>query len=276
MIKVALMYDFDKTLSPKDMQEFSFIPSLGFKNPKKFWEEVNVLKQENQMDSILAYMYMMLKKADAAHKPIRRSDFVALGKDVLLYPGVESWFERINEAGKQLGIEVEHYIISSGLTEMIEGTSIADKFKKIYACKYYYDENGVAKWPALVVNYTTKTQYIFRINKQILSECNDADLNHYVPQEARPVPFSRMIYVGDGLTDVPCMKLVKEYGGHSIAVYNTENMKHKKGALQLIKENRVNFTAGADYSADSEMELIVKAILNKIAAQAELERLESK
>lgn len=276
MIKVALMYDFDKTLSPKDMQEFSFIPSLGFKNPKKFWEEVNVLKQENQMDSILAYMYMMLKKADAAHKPIRRSDFVALGKDVLLYPGVESWFERINEAGKQLGIEVEHYIISSGLTEMIEGTSIADKFKKIYACKYYYDENGVAKWPALVVNYTTKTQYIFRINKQILSECNDADLNHYVPQEARPVPFSRMIYVGDGLTDVPCMKLVKEYGGHSIAVYNTENKKHKKGALQLIKENRVNFTAGADYSAGSEMELIVKAILNKIAAQAELERLESK
>lgn len=274
MIKVALMYDFDKTLSPKDMQEFSFIPALGFKNPKKFWEEVNVLKNSNQMDSILAYMYMMLKKADAAQQPIRRSDFVALGKDVLLYPGVEDWFDRINEAGRQLGLEIEHYIISSGLKEIIEGTSIADKFRKIYACRYYYDENGVAKWPALVVNYTTKTQYIFRINKQVLSESDDTELNHYVPHQDRPIPFTRMIYVGDGLTDVPCMKLVKEYGGHSIAVYNTENKKHKKGALQLIKENRVNFTAAADYSSGSDMEVIMKAILNEIAAQAELERLE--
>ncbi len=274
MVKVALMYDFDKTLSPKDMQEFTFIPSLGFKKPKQFWEEVNALKSAQQMDSILAYMYMMLKKADAAGKPIRRENFVELGKDVSLYEGVESWFERINQAGKQLGLEVEHYIISSGLSEIIEGTSIASQFKKVYACRYYYDENGVAKWPAVVVNYTTKTQYIFRINKQVLSESEDTALNHYTPESERPIPFSRMIYVGDGLTDVPCMKLVKEHGGHSIAVYSGKEKKHQKIARELVKEQRVNFMTAADYSQGSEIETIVFAILNEIAAKVQLEQLE--
>ncbi len=273
MIKVALMYDFDKTLSPKDMQEFTFIPSLGFK-PKQFWKEVSDLKNAQQMDSILAYMYMMLKKADAAGKPIRRENFVELGKDVQLFDGVETWFDRINEAGKKLGLEVEHYIISSGLTEIIEGTSIADKFKKVYACRFFYDENGVAKWPAVVVNYTTKTQYIFRINKQVLSESEDKALNHYTPESERPVPFSRMIYVGDGLTDVPCMRLVKEYGGHSIAVYSGKEKKNQKIARELVNEGRVNFMTCADYSSGSDMETIVTAVFEKIASNVKLEELE--
>ncbi|MEF9892773.1 HAD family hydrolase [Anaerorhabdus sp.] len=273
-IKVAMMYDFDKTLSPKDMQEFTFIPGLGYKNTKDFWEEVNKISKENKMDSILAYMYMMIKKSKEASKPIRKQDFKGLGKGIEYYPGVLTWFDRINAIGKKLNIEVEHYIISSGLTEVIEGTPIAKKFKKIYACKFYYDENGVATWPSLVVNYTTKTQYIFRINKQILDENEDRALNQYTEEKDRPIPFRRMIYVGDGLTDVPCMKLVKENGGKSIVVYNKKKKNAKDLAKSLIQQKRANYMSPSDYSSQKEMEKLVSKILENIQKEAELEELE--
>lgn len=273
-IKVAMMYDFDKTLSPKDMQEFTFIPGLGYKNTKDFWEEVNKISKENKMDSILAYMYMMIKKSKEASKPIRKQDFKGLGKGIEYYPGVLTWFDRINTIGKKLNIEVEHYIISSGLTEVIEGTPIAKKFKKIYACKFYYDENGVATWPSLVVNYTTKTQYIFRINKQILDENEDRALNQYTEEKDRPIPFRRMIYVGDGLTDVPCMKLVKENGGKSIVVYNKKKKNAKDLAKSLIQQKRANYMSPSDYSSQKEMEKLVSKILENIQKEAELEELE--
>lgn len=261
-IKVALMYDFDKTLSPKDMQEFSFIPSVGFKDPGQFWEAVNTFKSKNKMDSILAYMYMMLKKAEEADQPIRREDFVRLGKEIILYPGVAEWFERINEFGNQLDLEVEHYVISSGLSEIIEGTSIAKHFKKIYACKFCYNASGVAIWPATVVNYTTKTQYLFRINKGVLDESNDADLNKSTPDDLKPVPFHRMVYIADGFTDVPCMKLVKQYGGKAIAVYNDDG----SIAKSLVSDQRVDFIAPSNYIEGSEIDRIVKSILEHIAA----------
>lgn len=273
-IKVAMMYDFDKTLSPKDMQEFTFIPGLGYKNTKDFWEEVNKISKENKMDSILAYMYMMIKKSKEASKPIRKQDFKGLGKGIEYYPGVLTWFDRINAIGKKLNIEVEHYIISSGLTEVIEGTPIAKKFKKIYACKFYYDENGVATWPSLVVNYTTKTQYIFRINKQILDENEDRALNQYTEEKDRPIPFRRMIYVGDGLTDVPCMKLVKENGGKSIVVYNKKKKNAKDLAKSLIQQKRANYMSPSDYSSQKEMEKLVSKILENIQKEAALEELE--
>ncbi|MFV0552118.1 MAG: HAD family hydrolase [Anaerorhabdus sp.] len=273
-IKVAMMYDFDKTLSPKDMQEFTFIPGLGYKNTKDFWEEVNKISKENKMDSILAYMYMMIKKSKEASKPIRKQDFKGLGKGIEYYPGALTWFDRINAIGKKLNIEVEHYIISSGLTEVIEGTPIAKKFKKIYACKFYYDENGVATWPSLVVNYTTKTQYIFRINKQILDENEDRALNQYTEEKDRPIPFRRMIYVGDGLTDVPCMKLVKENGGKSIVVYNKKKKNAKDLAKSLIQQKRANYMSPSDYSSQKEMEKLVSKILENIQKEAALEELE--
>lgn len=273
-IKVAIMYDFDKTLSPKDMQEFSFIPNLGYKDPSLFWEEVGKISHKNKMDSILAYMYMMIRKSREAGNPIRREDFKALGKTIEYYDGVETWFERINAIGKKLNIEVEHYIISSGLMEVIEGTTIGSAFKKIYASKFFYDENGVATWPSLVVNYTTKTQYIFRINKQILDENEDKALNQYTDEKDRPIPFKRMIYVGDGLTDVPCMKLVKEYGGKSIVVYNKKKKSTKELAKSLIQEKRVNYMAPSDYSEEKEMEKLVTKILENIEKEVALESLE--
>ena len=273
--KLAIMYDFDKTLSPKDMQEFSFIPSLGIE-PAQFWSEVTALAESQKMDGILTYMYMMLNTANLTGQPIRRSDFVALGKNVKLYPGVEKWFRRINEYGRQHNIEIEHFIISSGLTEIIEGTTIAGEFKKIYACKYCYNASGVAVWPATVVNYTTKTQYIFRINKGVLDENNDNDLNRYTPDQLRDIPFTNMIYIGDGLTDVPCMKLVTVNGGKSIAVYGKDSEKKKATAQQLIADHRADFIAPADYSENRELDKIVKSIIDYTEARIQMERLMKK
>ncbi|MFV0379880.1 MAG: HAD family hydrolase [Anaerorhabdus sp.] len=270
--KVAIMYDFDRTLSSKDMQEFSFIPSLGYKKTSDFWNESAKLAKENKMDRILAYLYLMLRKSQEANVPIHKENFEKLGKSVELYPGVETWFKRVNEKGKELNLEIEHYIISSGLKEIIDGTSIVNEFKKVYACRFLYDANDVAVWPSLVVNYTTKTQYIFRINKQILAEDADDALNEYYDDNNRPIPFNRMIYIGDGLTDVPCMKLLKEKGGKSIVVYD----KDKSVAKSLIKSDRVNYMMKADYREDTEMEKLIFAVFENIKSVITLEEMDVK
>ena len=260
-IKLALIYDFDKTLSPDDMQAQGYIQSVGY-DVKEFWRKTNELGFANDMDPNLAYMYMMLEKAHAAKVSIRREEFVKMGKDLEFFPGVESWFDRINHIGKELGLDVEHYIISSGLHEIIEGSSIYSAFREVFACEFLYNENNVACWPKNAVNYTTKTQFLFRINKGVLDISNDFDLNKYTPEDDRRVPFRNMIYIGDGLTDVPCMKLVKVNGGYSIAVYQ----KRKRDKVKdLITHNRVNFIEPADYSEGSSLDQAVKDILCKMS-----------
>jgi 2-hydroxy-3-keto-5-methylthiopentenyl-1-phosphate phosphatase len=258
---VALMYDFDKTLCTKDMQEYTFIPSLGI-DSQDFWNESNAMAKEKKMDRILAYMYLMIDKSKIAHHPIRREDFVKLGKDVEFFDGVVNWFDRINYYGREHGIKIEHYIISSGLKEIIEGSQIKKFLNEIYACEFHYDENGVADWPLLSVNYTAKTQFLFRINKGILDISNDDELNKYVEDDERRVPFRNMVYIGDGLTDVPCMKLVKVNGGYSIAVYKK---KQKQKVEDLLRHNRVNFVTLADYGEGSELDIIIKKIIDKIS-----------
>lgn len=258
---IALMYDFDKTLCTTDMQAYTFIPNLGM-SANEFWAKASDLAEKHKMDRILAYMYLMLDEAHIHRKPIRRSDFVALGKDLELYPGVAEWFSRINRFGKEQGVTIKHYIISSGLREIIEGSSIYKEFDDVFAGEFLYDENGVACWPKNVVNYTTKTQFLFRINKGVLNISNDDDLNRFTPEEDRPVPFRNMIYIGDGLTDVPCMKLVKVNGGCSIAVYQ----KGKQAKVKdLILDQRVNFIEPADYSEGSQLDQITKDIIVKMA-----------
>ena len=262
MKKAAILYDFDKTLSPRDMEEYSLIPDLGYENPRDFWDEVTELSVRNNMDSISAYLYMLEKKYEDNGTPLTLDAFLPLGRDVELFPGVESWFRRINAYGRKAGFFIEHYIISSGMSEVIEAVPIAREFSRIYACRYYYDEQGHAKWPARIVNYTTKTQYIFRINKGVLDESDDASVNEFVPETKRPIPFERMIYIADGFTDVPCMKLVKTYGGKSIAVYNQSDTVAK----QLIKDGRANFVAKADYREESDLEKLVSQIIDHMKA----------
>ncbi len=267
---VAIMYDFDKTLCTKDMQEYAFIPTLGMTS-SAFWGEVNTMTDKEEMDNILAYMYKMVEKAREKKIPVTRKTFHEMGMKVEYFNGVKTWFERINNFGKEAGVRVEHYIVSSGIKEIIEGTEIADYFKKIYACEFLYDYNGSIQWPKFAVNYTAKTQFLFRINKGVLTiDSKSADkLNRFTPENERPVPFRNMIYIGDGLTDVPCMKLVKSNGGQSIAVYDQE--KGKEAAELLKKADRVNFVAPADYGPDSDIEVIVKSIIKKIQAVEEMQ-----
>lgn len=267
---VAIMYDFDKTLCTKDMQEYAFIPALGMSSGA-FWGEVNAMTDREEMDNILAYMFMMVEKAREKKIPITRETFRKMGMQVEYFNGVKTWFERINEFGKKCGVRVEHYIVSSGIKEIIEGTEISDYFKKIYACEFMYDYNGSIQWPKFAVNYTAKTQFLFRINKGVLTiDSKSADkLNRFTPENDRPVPFRNMIYIGDGLTDVPCMKLVKSNGGQSIAVFDQE--RGKDAAELLKKSNRVNFVAPADYGPDSDLEVIVRSIIKKIQAVEEMQ-----
>ena len=267
---VAIMYDFDKTLCTKDMQEYAFIPALGMSS-SAFWGEVNAMTDDEGMDNILAYMYKMVEKAKEKKVPITRDTFQKMGSKVEYFDGVKTWFERINAYGEKVGVRVEHYIVSSGIKEIIEGTEIARFFKKIYACEFMYDYNGSIQWPKFAVNYTAKTQFLFRINKGVLTiDSKSADkLNRFTPENERRVPFRNMIYIGDGLTDVPCMKLVKSYGGQSIAVFDQEKGKDAAEALKVA--NRVNFVAAADYGTGSDIEIIVRAIIKKIQAVEEMQ-----
>lgn len=263
---VAIMYDFDKTLCTKDMQDYNFIPSLSMTS-NDFWAAANGFGRDEHMDSILAYMYMMIQKSNEKNMPLRRDTLVNNGKDIEFYNGVTEWFDRVNQYGALVGVSVEHYIISSGLKEIIEGSSISDKFKEIFACEFYYDKNSHAVWPKTAVNYTNKTQFVYRINKGVLDVANDVDLNRSMPDDSKRVPFSNMVYIGDGLSDVPCMKMMKAYGGQSIAVYNDNN---KEKVEQLLKEDRVDFIFPADYSKDSALDKTMKNILKKISIENEL------
>ncbi len=257
---VAIMYDFDKTLSTKDMQEYAFIPGIGM-TAEEFWGACNRLTKENSMDQILSYMYVMLSEA-RGKKLLNRTEFNKLGESVELCPGVLDWFERVNAYGDSIGVSVEHYIISSGIKEIIEGTPIAKYFKEIYAAEFLYDSDGVPVWPAMAVNYTSKTQFLFRINKGVLDVTEHRELNTYTAEEERRVPFSNMIYIGDGFTDVPCMKLVKVNGGHSIAVYSTDD----DTAHKIMEQGRVDYMAKTDYRKGEKLEKTVFAILDLIKA----------
>ena len=256
----ALLYDFDKTLSPRNMQEYAFIPNVDM-TPEDFWAECERMTLENRMDQILAYMYVMYKKAKGKFL-FTRNTLRALGSKVELFSGVESWFGRINDYAEMRGMKAEHYIISSGLKEIIEGTRIADRFEQIYAAEYCYDDSGEPCWPALAVNFTSKTQFLFRINKGVFDVTENDGLNEFMPEDKRRVPFRNMVYIGDGLTDVPCMKLVRTNGGHSIAVYQDSREK----VNELLVQGRVDYVLKADYSGSSEMERAVRAIIDQAAA----------
>lgn len=266
---VAICYDFDKTLSPDDMQAQGFIQSVGY-SIAEFWRESNGLAENNDMDQNLAYMFKMMEAAEG-RVLFTRNTLLECGAKVQLFPGVEDWFRRIKEYGDEHGVIVEHYIISSGLKEMIEGTAVAGEFEKIYASSFYYNEKEVAKWPAQVVNYTNKTQFLFRIEKGVL-DINDPRVNEaFAPEDIR-VPFRNMIYIGDSDTDIPCMKLVNVNGGHSIGVYNAETLDRTK-VYKMMREGRIKYFAPADYSDGTQLDTLVKAIIDRTATNEALEEI---
>lgn len=266
---LAICYDFDKTLTPDDMQAQGYIQSVGY-DVGEFWRESDLLARENDMDQNLAYMYKMVREAEG-QLLFTRKTLEEYGSRVALFPGAAEWFERIRSYGREKGVRVEHYIISSGLKEMIEGTQPAKEgaFERIYASSFYYNDRGVAQWPAQVVNYTNKTQFLFRISKGVL-DVNDPGVNDsFSPEEIR-IPFRNMVYIGDSATDIPCMKLVTSYGGHSIGVYDPDTGDRRR-VYQMMRERRIRFFAPADYSPGTELDRLVKAIIDRTTANEALE-----
>ncbi len=255
---VALIYDFDNTLSTRDMQEYSIIPSLGMQ-AHEFWDMSDKLAHDNHMDYILSTMMLMVSESQKAGVELTRDSMIESGADIQLYGGVEGWFDMINSYGDSVGVEVRHYIISCGLRPMIEGSVIGKQFTNIFACDYVYDDNGKPLWPAMAINYSGKIQFLFRINKGIEDIREHTALNMRTHHEDRPVPFSNMIYVGDGLTDIPSMSLTRDYGGHSIGVY-----KNVDDAKYLVQEDRVDFYVPADYTEGSKMDRVIRALIDSI------------
>jgi hypothetical protein len=220
-------------------------------------------------------MARMVAEARAKNISLTRESFRESGSRVELFPGVGEWFGRVNAYGRERGLNVVHYINSSGIREMIEGTPIASEFRKIYACSFLYDERGEAYWPGVAINYTNKTQFIFKINKGVEAVWDGKAVNEYIEESRRTVPFRRMIYFGDGTTDIPCMRLVKSSGGYSIAVFDPDGTERDGGAAgtaarRLLGENRVDFVAPADYRAGGTLDSIVRTVIDKIAAEVAL------
>jgi haloacid dehalogenase-like hydrolase len=267
---IALIYDFDGTLSPKPMQEYAFLPKIGA-DPALFWEESNRIAREQGADPLITYMHLMYKKAKAKGVRIDRADLVAQGRDITFYPGVETWFDEIaryvDDRTKGQGITLRHYLISSGLTEMVEGTSIYKKFHNVFASEYWFDAYDLP-YPKRVITDTGKTQYLFRINKG-LENLSDS-INHHMPESERPIPFSNMVYFGDGETDVPSMAVVRKSGGHAIAVHEPGQAPQK--CVELFKAGRCDFVAGADYRANSDLYRRTCLLLDRMIASIQVEQ----
>ena len=266
--KLAIMYDFDKTLSTTDMQNYTFIPKLGM-TPEEFWGKTTEFSAETGCERILSYMYCMLKFAKEKGIKVTREYLKECGKNIKFYPGVSTWFKRINDYANERGIKVEHYLVSSGTKEIVEGCSIIDEFTQVYGCEYLYDENGEAIWPKMAINFTQKTQFFFRIAKGAIKPTDDAGVNE--KSADRRVNYKNIIYVGDGMTDIPSMTLVKKNGGHSIAIHPKDD---KEVVQQIYDDNRCDFIVEADYSSGGEMDKVVKMLIDLISVQEKLERKE--
>lgn len=262
---IALMYDFDRTLALEDMQNFSFIPKLGY-TPEEFWAKTEEFCKKYDMDKILGYLYMMIYCCKEKGIKLDRNFLHDCGKNIKFFDGVTTWFNRINEYAAQKGLICEHYLITSGNKEIVEGCPIFKDFKQVFGCEYLYNENETAFWPRTIVNYTLKTQYIFRISKGVINTNDDREVNEKTPN--RRIIYQNMIYMGDGLTDVPCMILVKENGGTSIAVYPKGS---QDKVAHLFEDGRVNYICKADYSSNSELEKVVKLIIDGISIRETLE-----
>lgn len=266
---IALVYDFDGTLSPRPMQEYTFLPKIG-EDPKTFWRECNRISREQEADPLITYMHLMYQKAKARNVRIDRADLVALGRDVELFPGVEAWFGEIAEyiriRAESQGVALRHYLISSGLVEIIEGTRIRPHFHNVFASEYWFEAYDLP-YPKRVITDTGKTQYLFRINKGI--ENLGQSINEHMPEGVRPIPFSNMIYFGDGDTDVPSMAVMRKNGGHAIAVHTPGKSRAK--CVDLFKAGRCDFFAPADYRRGSELFRRTTLLIDRILANIRLE-----
>ncbi|MCC7122383.1 MAG: haloacid dehalogenase-like hydrolase [Gammaproteobacteria bacterium] len=269
---LALIYDFDGTLTPQPMQEYTVLPQLGIA-PAAFWDEVDAEVRRTGGDGILTYMRLLVEKIEANKAHVSRKSLRSLARGIRYFPGVESWFERVNHyvhTASGGAVRVKHYIVSAGLGEILEGIGIKRHFERIYASQYHFNHHEVACFPTIVINDTSKTQYLFRINKG--REETRESINEYMPEAERPIPFGHMLYIGDGLTDVPCMTVTKNNGGFAVAVHNPARPQSLEVCRALARANRIDYFATADYRAGRSLEKRVRTILDIIVARILFER----
>lgn len=263
--RLAIMYDFDKTLSTTDMQNYAFIPALGL-TPEEFWGRTTEFSKKTGCERILSYMYVMLQAAKEKGITVTKEFLRDCGKNIKFYPGVVDYFKRINEYGKSKGVIVEHYLVSSGTKEIVEGCEIFKEFKQAWGCEFLF-ENDVPVWPKLAINYTQKTQFFYRISKGVFDLTDDAGVNEKVKEGKRRIPYRNIVYMGDGMTDIPCMTLVKKSDGKSIAVYQRGQ---KKKVQEIYNEHRVDFIAYADYSEGKTIDRILKMAIDRVALDRDM------
>ena len=264
---IAVVYDFDLTLSPDYMQDHTILRHAGI-DPKEFWDSCTALKNEKGYDQELAYMKRMLE-VDSI-RALSNNDLELMGTDLTFFPGVPGCFEELNalfspQEYEELGIRLEHYVVSSGLKAILDGSHIAKYVKAIFGCEFDEDDGHIS-FPKRTISHTQKTQFLFRVNKGLLDM--DQDVNDHMPEEARRVPFRHMIYIGDGPTDVPCFTLMKKNGGFAVAVYNAEDPSRGsfEKCFQLAHHaDRVHFMAPADYRPGSHLRLILEQHIKEIA-----------
>lgn len=270
---VALIYDFDGTLAPGNMQEYDFLKEIGVTDKREFWRENEEMEKSQNATEVLSYMKLMIDKSNNPEHPcpITRQTFAKYGASIPLFKGVKEWFALTRQLGEEMGLQIEHYINSSGLQEMIEGSPIAKEFKHIYASRFMYDAAGRAVWPAAAIDFTAKMQILYMINKGVEHISDNKEINNYMAAEDRRIPFHHMIYFGDGLTDIPSMKLLRSQGGFAIAIYTPE---HEQQTVDLVKRNIINFACKADYSKDKALYNTVKAIFQHIRALDNFNELE--
>lgn len=262
--KIAIFYDFDYTLSKGYMQQFGLMQELGFNDIYKFFKHCEDMLDDKDMDLCLSMMAGILFSAKAQGRHVTREYFQSFGKNIEYFPGVEEWFDKINKVGADLGYEVEHYVISSGLKEIVEGSTIAKHLKRIYSNFFTY-RNGEAVWPSQVVNYSSKIQYIYRVRKNVLDNLSCLkEVNEKMPEDA-VLPFENIIYLGDSETDIPSFKVVKNSGGLSICVYNGDDENSKKTAEKCFNEGRVNAFECADYTENSNLYNLIKEYILKVS-----------
>lgn len=252
------------------MQHYGVLPELEIE-PSDFWADVKNKRCDEHSEELLVYMREMIQLANSKRVKLDRQQFKKHGETIEFFDGVQSWFQQINDFVANVGkgqVEVEHYVISAGLREMIEGCKIAKFFKEIYACEFSYDEYGKPVWPARIISDTSKTQYLFRINKGVL-DVNET-INSHMPYDERRIPFDNMIYFGDGDTDVPSMAVVMQNGGHAVAVHRPDEAGTK--CDELLSAKRIDFYAVADYRDGSALDSLVKNTLEVISARIRLRK----
>ena len=274
---IAIVYDYDRTLSPRPMQEDVIFERIGVE-ASKFWSMADELKGNKSYEDELAWIRLLLD--NPSFRCLSNLDLEGMGRNLKFYPGVPEMFAELEvglHSDKYLrhGVALEHYIVTSGLKSVLAGSILSQNVQAIFGCELDEDEEGRVYWPKRIISHTAKTQYLFRITKGLEYVDLSHDVNDHMPEPERRIPFSNMLYIGDGPTDVPCFAVISSRGGKSLAVYDPSSKVSFATCMSLREAQRVDEIAEADYRQNTHlrrlMEHYVIQMADRIVLQQEME-----